>query len=162
MKSGRKDKYESHVKPFLDRIPLWRKDGLTEEQIANKLGIDEATLYRYKNKFCEFCEALKKGKENLLEELKETLYRRAMGYKVEEVKHIIRKTKKGNDVQEVEKYTKEVHSDTCLIFALKNLDPENWRDRRELQQDIKLNKPVIIVDDIPNIVIEGDEGDEIN
>jgi hypothetical protein len=47
----------------------------------------------------------------------------------------------------VEKIKKIVFSDTCLIFALKNLDPKNWRDRRELQQDITIDKP-IIVDDI--------------
>jgi len=158
---GRKNKYETHVKPFLDRIPFWRKDGMTEKQIADKLGIAEDTLHRYKNLYSEFSECLKKGRENLLEELKESLYKRAMGYKTEEVKQLIRKTRAGKEITEVEKYTKEVHSDTCLIFALKNLDPENWRDRRELQQDIKLNKPVIIVDDIPNIVIE-DDGDEIN
>jgi SepF-like predicted cell division protein (DUF552 family) len=160
MKRGRKDKYESHVKPFLDRIPSWRKDGLTEEQVADKLGIAYSTFNYYKNEYLELMEALKKGKENLLEELKESLYKRAMGYKTEEVKQLIRKTRAGKEITEVEKYTKEIYSDTCLIFALKNLDPENWRDRRELQQDVKLNKPVIIVDDIPNIITEGEEGDE--
>jgi len=156
MKMGRKSKYETHVKPFLDRIPSWRKDGLTELQVGKKLGISEDTLHRYKKLHSEFYESLKNGKELLIENLKESLFKRAMGYKVEETKQIFRKTKKGQDAVYVERYTREVYSDTCLIFALKNLDPENWKDRREIQQDINQTVQHLTID------IIDEEGKEID
>jgi hypothetical protein len=161
MKRGRKNKYDSHVKPFLDRIPSWRKDGLTEKQVAFKLGISEDSLYTYKNLYSEFSECLKKGKENLIEELETSLYKRAMGYEYEEIKQYIEKDVMGQQKTKIEKTTKHLApSDTAIIFALTNLKGEKWKHKKEVQQDININKPVIIVDDIPNTEIE-DDGDEI-
>ena len=69
----------------MDRIPSWRKQGLTEEQIAQKLGIAYSTLNLYKDSHLALSEALKKGKEELIEELEDSLYKKAMGYEFEEV-----------------------------------------------------------------------------
>ncbi len=128
---GRPNKYETHVKPYLDRIPAWRRQGLTERQVAEKLGVSESSFCVYKNNYVELLEALKKGKEELVETLEESLYTRGMGgeYKeetvyVEEVGGITRKWKKVT--------TRHVPPDTgALAFALKNLAPERWRDRKE-------------------------------
>ena len=57
-----KGKYEYWLTPEgLLRIQGWARDGLTDEQIAENMNIDTATLYRWKNKYCEICEALKRG-----------------------------------------------------------------------------------------------------
>ena len=55
-----KSKYFTHVEPKLELIEGWAMDGLTDEQIANKLGIHISTFYDYKNKYSEFSESLKK------------------------------------------------------------------------------------------------------
>ena len=57
----------------------WARDGLTDEQIAENMSINVATLYRYKNKFCAICEALKKGKEVVDYEVENALHKK--GYK---------------------------------------------------------------------------------
>ena len=41
----------------------WARDGLTDEQIAAKMGIVTSTLYDWKKRFSEISETLKRGKE---------------------------------------------------------------------------------------------------
>lgn len=41
----------------------WARDGLTDEDLANKMGIVPSTLYEWKKKYSEISEALKKGKD---------------------------------------------------------------------------------------------------
>lgn len=128
-KAGRKTKYDTNVKPCLDRIPKWRKQGMTEEQICQKLGVATSTFNVYKNKYSELVESLKKGKEELIEELQDSLYKRALGYEYEEVKEYIEKDDKGNNKVKREVYKKVMHPDVgAIAFALKNLDKDNWKD----------------------------------
>ncbi len=80
-KAGRKPIYDECVKPYLDRIPKWRKQGLTEKQIAkDKLRIGYSTLQNFKNDYPELAKALKEGKEELIENLEESLYKK--GFRV--------------------------------------------------------------------------------
>ena len=59
-----KGKYEYWLTPEgLLRLEAWARDGLTDEQIAQNMDIDSATLYRWKKKYSEISEALKRGKE---------------------------------------------------------------------------------------------------
>lgn len=97
-----KSKYFTHVEPKLELIEGWAMDGLTDEQIANKLGIGTSSFYDYKNKYSEFSEALKKGKD-------------IIDYQVE--KALLSKALKGDT--------------TAIIFWLKNRRPDKWRDRKE-------------------------------
>ena len=97
-----KSKYFTHVEPKLELIEGWAMDGLTDEQIANKLGIGTSSFYDYKNKYSEFSEALKKGKD-------------IIDYQVE--KALLNKALKGDT--------------TAIIFWLKNRRPDKWRDRKE-------------------------------
>ena len=116
-KAGRKTKYDTNVKPYLNRIPKWRRQGMTEEQICKKLDV------------VELMEALKKGKEELIEELEDSLYKRALGYEYEEIKEFIEIDEKGNSKVKREIYKKSMHPDVgAIAFALKNLDKDNWKD----------------------------------
>jgi len=124
-KRGRKSKYDTHVKPYLDRIPKWRRNGMTEAQIAKKLGIAMSSFSLYKLKHSEFSETLKNSKEELIENLEDSLFRRAMGYSYEETK--IEKESDGR--AKITKTTKELPPDVgALIFALKNLAPGKWKN----------------------------------
>ena len=78
----------------------WARDGLTDEQIANNIGITAKTLYEWKNKYREICEALKKGKE-------------VVDYEVENA--LLQKALSGDT--------------TAQIFWLKNRRPDKWRDK---------------------------------
>ena len=126
---GRKSKWDTHVLPNLDRIPKWRRDGMTEEQICKKLDVGVSTFNRYKTQYRELREALKKGKEHLIEELEDSLYKKAMGFEYEEVKTYILQGDDGKTRQKVEKHKRYAQPDTgAIAFVLKNLVPQvSWR-----------------------------------
>jgi len=132
---GRKERYTSHVEPYLEEIPKWYLD-LTEEQICKKLGISVQSLNRYKVQHPELVEAFRQGKEELVADLKESLKKKARGYKYEEVKTTIRRDG-DRDVKVVERYEKYAHPDTGAIhLLLKNLDPE-WHNDDKRTMDMK-------------------------
>ena len=135
---GRKGRYETHVQPFLNDIAEWY--GLiNEDQIAKKLGISVASFEKYKNEHPELRDALKKGKEDLIEELKTTLKKKAKGFYYEETKTYI-KQENGKEVKTVEKHKKYAQPDTGAIhLLLKNLD-DTWRNDDKATQDLKKEK----------------------
>lgn len=107
----------------------WARDGLTNEQIAKNIGINKDTLYEWKNKYSDFNDALKKGKEVADRMVENALFKRAIGYSYKETtKEISKVTGKLVVTKEV---TKEVVPDTTAqIFWLKNRKTAEWRDRR--------------------------------
>lgn len=132
---ARKSKYKSYVEPYLENITDWIKDGDYEYEICQKLGVSVAQWEDYKNKFVELPEAIKKGKQNLLKDLKISLYKRAKGFTHTETKHVVKKGDKGyTEDSKIVKYIPP--SETALIFAMCNLDPDNWKrkDKEELER----------------------------
>lgn len=140
------------VKEKLTLIKGWARDGLTNEQIANNLGINVSTIYDYQNKYPEFAEALKKGKEIIDYEVENALLKRALGYNYEE------KTYEKTYNKELDKYTetlikrvtKQVAPDTtALIFWLKNRKPQQWRDKIDVEKENKVQR-IEIINDLPS------------
>ncbi|EOU1826983.1 transposase [Clostridium perfringens] len=139
-----KSKWETYVKDKLILVEAWARNGLTDKQISKNLGINIATFYRYKNEYCEFCEALKRGKEIVDIEVENALLKRALGYKYDEVtKELVEDKETGISELKVTKVvTKEVIPDTTAqIFWLKNRKPEEWRDKKEVKHDGNINNP---------------------
>lgn len=124
-----KGKYESHVQPKLSTIEGWARNGLSLVQIANNLGISFPSLIKYRESHIELLEVLKRGIDEADIEVENSLYKRAMGYRYDEV------TLEGG--VEKRRVTKEVPPDvTAQIFWLKNRKPAQWRDR--LNVDAKM------------------------
>ena len=59
---GRKNKYETHIKPYLKKIPKWYET-MTEGQIAKRLGVSVASWENYKNQYPELVECLRSSKD---------------------------------------------------------------------------------------------------
>lgn len=57
----------------LTKLRSWAREGLKDTQIAQNMGINVGTLYKWKNKYSEIGEALKKGKEVVDAEIEENL-----------------------------------------------------------------------------------------
>ena len=76
---------DGELKDKLILIQGMARDGLTQQQIADNLGINVDTLIEYKKKYTDFSEALKKGKEVVDIEVENALLKRALGYKYDEV-----------------------------------------------------------------------------
>ena len=107
----------------------WARDGLSLEQIANNIGINVATLYRWKADKGEFREAIKKGKEVADYEVENALFKRACGIEYEEVTTDIFE-KDGHKIVRTHKVRKYIPPDTgAAAFWLKNRKPDQWRDK---------------------------------
>jgi len=133
---ARQTLYEKlEIKDKLELVEGWKRDGLTDEQIAHNLGVSKHSLIKWKKEKPDFSDAIKKGKEVSDYELENALHKRATGYYYKEETV----TNKG-DVVEIEKY--EHANPTSLIFALKNRLPAKYRDKVEqeiTQRNIDLN-----------------------
>ncbi len=104
----------------------WARDGLTDKEIADNIGISDRTLYRWKLQYCQICQSLKKGKDTADREIENSLFKRAKGYDFTE----IRIKRKGDAVIEETTITKHIPGDTAAqIFWLKNRKPEYWGNK---------------------------------
>ena len=140
LKNGTPNKYFSNVEPYLEEISRMALN-MTEEQIAKELGVAPSSFRSYKHKYPALVDALKKGRRQLVMELKSTLIQKAKGYNYTEKKEIF---ENGEKVRE-EIYTKAALPDTGSIhLLLKNLDPEHWAENPQAlelkKQELELQK----------------------
>lgn len=148
-----KSKWETHVKDKLILVEGWARDGLTDEQIWNKLGISKDTFYSYKNKYSDFSDSLKKGKEVVDTEVENALLKKALGSKetlkkAVKLKQVIysdagKKLKEFEEIVMVEEEVLITPDTTAQIFWLKNRKPGVWRDKTAIEHsgEIKGNNP---------------------
>lgn len=123
---GRKCRYETHVLPYIEQVREWIQL-LTEDQISKRLGISQRSFQKYKNDHPELAQALKEGRQELVENLKMTLKKKAQGFYYEETKTVV-KQEDGAEVKIIERYKKYAQPDTgAAHLLLKNLD-ESWRN----------------------------------
>ena len=117
----------------------WARDGLTDEQIAQKIGISIRTLHRWKKhtvekdgvKITPIANALKLGKEVIDDIVEEALLQNA----------------KNGDT-------------TAQIFWLKNRRPDKWRDRRSDQdQDNRRGSDIEDLSPLAELLNEPDTDD---
>lgn len=84
-------------------LSAWARDGLTDEQLANNMGVSVSTFYNYKRDHVTILEALKKGKEVVDIQVENALFKKAIN----------------GDI-------------TAQIFWLKNRKPKQWRDKQDV------------------------------
>lgn len=146
-KRGRKTVYETHIQPRLDDIRRWRKVGATVEAMCEVLGVAKTTFHKYLNEKPEFADAYKKGKVELVMDLRGELARIAFTHTLETKKQYIKQDlETGNKTQYTEIVTKEIDGDIAAInLLLKNLD-DNWsNDPQNLalrKQELELRKAI--------------------
>jgi hypothetical protein len=130
---GRKGKYEEWLtEDGLTRLTGWARDGLTEPQICQNMGIGISTLTEWKTKFPAIAASIKKGREPVDIQVENALLRRALGYDYEETITEVEDLGGGKTKKHVRKVTKHVPADTTAqIFWLKNRKPKQWREKME-------------------------------
>lgn len=146
-KRGRKTVYDTHIAPRLQDIKNWRKVGATVENICDALGVSKTTFHKYLNDKEEFADAYKKGKAELVMDLRGELARIAFKHTLETKKQYIKQDiETGHKTQYTEITTKDVDGDIAAInLLLKNLD-KNWsNDPQNLalrKQELELRKAI--------------------
>ena len=118
---GKIDQWREQDKLIL--LEGWARQGLTDEQIANNMGIGRTTLYDWRQKEPNIANALKKGKEVVDFEVENALLKSAI---------------EGNV--------------TAQIFWLKNRMSVQWRDKIEVNNSNheEINKQLLNIANLLN------------
>lgn len=173
VKSGRKGKYHEWItEQGLGIVAGWKRNGLTDEQIAKNIGVRRETIYDWAKRFPNFSNAVKTGREQADLQVENALFKRAVGYFYDEVKEEY-ETKRGSDGSEREHLKKRtvtrkevVPEVTAQIFWLKNRASNRWRnDDRLIVNDTKDEKAsdlhVTILSALKDRKVPGFDDDEI-
>jgi hypothetical protein len=82
----------------------WARNGLTDKQMCENMGISKDTFYKWKRENSDFADLLKENKDYADTQVENALYKAAM---------------EGNT--------------TAQIFWLKNRRRDNWRDKQDVE-----------------------------
>lgn len=87
----------------------WAREGFTDIEIAKKIGVSRSTITYWKQKYPEFAEALREGKEDVDFRVENALFDKALA-----------------------------GDTTAMIFWLKNRQPAKYRDKHEIENSGKI------------------------
>jgi hypothetical protein len=99
---------------------------MTDLEVADLLGVNVATLYRWKLEHSQFARSFKLGKAEADDRVERTLFSRAVGYDFDVEKQIM--TRHGPQML---RWREHAPPDVSTAVAyLKNRRPDRWRDRQ--------------------------------
>jgi len=125
--NGRPTKYDPKIHPGI--VKKLAATGMTEEDMADVLEISRPTFLTWKNTHEEFLSAVVEGKSTPLTAVEAALYRLCKGYTYDEGG--VKRTK---------------HPDVRAIqFYLKNVAPDKWRDKQEVEHSGEIKGPLVII-----------------
>lgn len=134
----RGQKYHDGIPALVRSLVGRSKHGLTDAELAAKLGVAVRTVHRWKKDHPEFRDALIETKAILDARVEMSLFRRATGYLATKVEVT---TEDGTETKRVTK-TEEIAPDVqaCRLWLM-NRDPERWRDRQQVEHsgEIKID-----------------------
>lgn len=146
-KRGRKSIYDSKILPNLKQIGDWIRNGATEKQICEALGISVSAFNEHKEKK-ELKETLKENRRILVLDLKGELVQLAKRHTLETKKQYIKKdAETGHETKYTEITTREIDPNVqAITMLLNNLDREDWKpnwDEYEFKkQELELRKKI--------------------
>lgn len=110
----------------------WKRDGLSDRDVAKQMGIAPETLCRWKARSESIRQVLTKTKEIIDRELEESMFKRASGYYVDEWVEEYRYDEHGNEFLTYRKKTRKYipPSETMQIFLSKHQIRGKWNDDR--------------------------------
>lgn len=137
-KVDKRSKVEKTLTPKnLKAVEEWAKQGLTDADIAFNLGVAYSTLREWRKRHEKLDAALKVGKDVANDNVIGALYKRAIGYTIDEVtkERVFNEVTKLYEMITTKVVTKHILPEvTAMIFWLKNRLPNEWRDRHEIEQ----------------------------
>ena len=140
------NKYDTIIKPNLDKIHHERINGASIKNIADMLGISERTLYEHMRTNKEFRQIMDDANSNMAVKI-ETQANHSLMDKLRDRFEIVEEILEDGIVTKQKR--KLIPADTtAIIFALKSLNPEKWdslsvarlKDEKESED---LNKQIL-------------------
>ena len=149
--------YLTEWKDKISVIQAWCRDGLTNEQIAHKIGVSRNAFQIWLTRYPELKEAVKKEKAVVDVEVENSLLKRALGYQYTEetTERIFNKETKEYEMHVTKTVTKEMPPDTTAqIFWLKNRKSFEWRDRKNIEANLRNQNKNINLDKLTDKQID--------
>lgn len=149
-------------------IAGWTRDGYTYKDIAKKIGISSSAFNRWRNRYPQFNQAMKEGREIVDYKVENALLKSALGYETKETKVTIL-MRYGKVVEETkETTTREVVPNVTAIQTwLYNRLPDKWNRRNgNLAEDLGEDNSIHIEvtrakrDELNATVVEGDSNED--
>jgi hypothetical protein len=123
---GRKPKYQTAWARIARKAC---ERGLTDREVANLLGINASTFYRWRVEYPHFARAVRLGKEMADARVERALFSRAVGYDYDIEKQIM--TRRGPQML---RWREHLPPDVGAAMAyLKNRRPDRWRDTHRIE-----------------------------
>lgn len=121
----------------LELLECWSRDGYTLQDIAERIGINRATLDQWRKVYPEIALALKRGREIIDYKVENALLKSALGYKTKEVK-VTTVMRFGKVIETTKDVTnKEVAPNVSAInMWLTNRLPDKWKKNRDQVIDL--------------------------
>lgn len=150
---GRPTKYHAPTHDII--VENLVRENKTMEEIAKIFEVTTSTVYEWQSVHQSFSEAIKRGREQLLDRVEYNLYQRACGIEYTEEKTIA-EGKRGKDgkIEEgskmrIEKIKRYIPPDTGAgCFLLKTQRPDKYKEIQNLN-----------VTEVPTIIDDIEEGD---
>ena len=124
--------------PALVRSLVGRAErGLSDDEVAEKLGVAVRTVHRWKKEHPEFLKALLETKAIMNARVEMSLFRRAIGYQATKTEVTVEGGQETKRVTRTEDVAPDV---TACKLWLTNRDPERWKDK----QDVSVTGDLVI------------------
>lgn len=122
------------TKTGLSKIENWARSGMTDAEIARKMGIGKSTLRDYKVKYSPISLSIEKGKADSLELAEKMVFEHIRGFEYEEYETATIKDNHGNEQEKiVKKIKKAPPSERMLQFYLRNRFPDVWNGKGTIE-----------------------------
>ena len=118
-------------------IQSWANDGLNNQEIAQKMGIGETTLYRWCNTDERIRSAIIRGRDTMTMVVENMLYKCAVGFTYTE-----QQVTKDGDIVEVERYYEP--SQEAQKFILTNRRKDKWKSKQEVALEAQVEAQTTI------------------
>lgn len=138
-------------------LEAWARDGYTESQIAECVGVYPSTINYWKKNYKPIRDALKTGKEIIDYKVENALLKAALGFKTTDIKVTIGRQVKDGKIYNLTKETiiKEVPPNvTACAMWLNNRKPDKWKRNRDKIVELEEDNTIQIT------VIRGNKEDE--
>ena len=115
--------------------------GATDQEVADAFGVARMTIARWKKKYPDFAEALANGKKAADARVEKSLFKRCMGYDVEEEEKLIEVHKDGSSkIGTVRTKRRHIPPDTMAMMYWLNNRSRDTGEWAQVQNIKKLEK----------------------
>jgi len=122
-------------KEIVETLVKHLKKGSTITSACDAVGISKEAFYNWMKTKSDFYDSIKKVQSVADKQVENALFRSAVGFTITEKEYRSIKMKGFETGKELVKATKKkvLPNVTAQIFWLKNRNPDEWRDRQELE-----------------------------